>query len=68
MIIYVNIDKNTGEIMVNNDMYPNSDVVIFNPNTLRDTQNNTQFEIAFNTSSFEEKILLTTETNDGNNN
>ena len=57
MIIYVNIDKNTGEITVNNDMYPNTDVVQFNPNNLEDTENNTKFEIAFNTTSFEQKFF-----------
>jgi hypothetical protein len=57
MIIYVNIDKTTGEITVNNDMYPNTDVVQFNPNNLEDTENNTKFEIAFNTTSFENKMF-----------
>ena len=57
MIIYVNIDKNTGEITVNNDMYPDTDVVQFNPNTLENTENNTKFEIAFNTTSFENKMF-----------
>lgn len=57
MIIYVNIDKHTGEITVNNDMYPNTDVVQFNPNNLEDTENNTKFEIAFNTTSFENKMF-----------
>ena len=57
MIIYVNIDKNTGEITVNNDMYPDTDVVQFNPNNLEDTENNTKFEIAFNTTSFEQKFF-----------
>ena len=55
MIIYVNIDKTTGEITVNNDMYPNTDVVQFNPNTLEDTETNTKFEIAFNVSSFQQR-------------
>ena len=55
MIIYVNIDKNTGEITVNNDMYPDTDVVQFNPNTLENTENNTKFEIAFNVSSFQQR-------------
>ena len=55
MIIYVNIDKNTGEITVNNDMYPDTDVVQFNPNNLEDTENNTKFEIAFNVSSFQQR-------------
>ena len=63
MIIYVNIDKNTGEITVNNDMYPDTDVVQFNPNTLETTENNTKFEIAFNTTSFEQKIFLNPNTN-----
>lgn len=55
MIIYVNIDKTTGEITVNNDMYPNTDVVQFNPNTLEDTETTTKFEIAFNVSSFQQR-------------
>lgn len=55
MIIYVNIDKNTGEITVNNDSFPDSDVVQFNPNTLENTENNTKFEIAFNVSSFQQR-------------
>ena len=63
MIIYVNIDKTTGEITVNNDMYPDTDVVQFNPNTLETTENNTKFEIAFNPSVFIEKFLP-----NGNNN
>ena len=63
MIIYVNIDKNTGEITVNNDSFPDTDVVQFNPNTLETTENNTKFEIAFNPSVFIEKFLP-----NGNNN
>jgi hypothetical protein len=55
MIIYVNIDKHTGEITVNNDSFPDSDVVQFNPNTLENTENNTKFEIAFNVSSFQQR-------------
>jgi hypothetical protein len=55
MIIYVNIDKNTGEITVNNDSFPDSDVVQFNPSTLENTENNTKFEIAFNVSSFQQR-------------
>lgn len=55
MIIYVNIDKNTGEITVNNDSFPDTDVVQFNPNTLETTENNTKFEIAFNVSSFQQR-------------
>ena len=63
MIIYVNIDKTTGEITVNNDSFPDSDVVQFNPNTLENTENHTKFEIAFNPSVFIEKFLP-----NGNNN
>lgn len=55
MIIYVNIDKTTGEITVNNDSFPDTDVVQFNPNTLEDTDNYTKFEIAFNVSSFQQR-------------
>lgn len=55
MIIYVNIDKNTGEITVNNDSFSDSDVVQFNPNTLETTENHTKFEIAFNVSSFQQR-------------
>jgi hypothetical protein len=68
MIIYVNIDKNTGEITVNNDVFPDTDMVQFNPNTLENTDNYTKFEIAFNVSSFEQNVLSTIENNDGNNN
>jgi hypothetical protein len=53
MIIYVNIDKTTGQITVNNDLYPDTDVVQFNPNTLEQTDSETKFEIAFNVSSFQ---------------
>lgn len=55
MIIYVNIDKTTGEITVNNDSYPDTDVVVFNPNTLEDTETSTKFEIAFNVTSFQQR-------------
>ena len=58
MIIYVNIDKATGEITVNNDIYPNTDVVQFNPNALEDTNEYTKFEIAFNTTLFEQNFFL----------
>jgi len=54
MIIYVNIDKTTGEITVNNDNYPDTDVVQFNPNSLENTETNTKFEIAFNVTSFQQ--------------
>lgn len=67
MIIYVNIDKNTGEITINNDLYPDTDVVTFNPNTLEDTSNYTKFEIAFSTVSFE-KHFLPEINNNGNTN
>jgi hypothetical protein len=71
MIIYVNIDKTTGEITVNNDLYPDTDIVQFNTNTLEETENFTKFEIAFNTTSFEEKInpvIQGIDNADGNNN
>lgn len=54
MIIYVNIDKTTGEITVNNDNYPDTDVVQLNPNSLENTETNTKFEIAFNVTSFQQ--------------
>ena len=57
MIIYVNIDKTTGEITVNNDSFPDSDVVQLNPTTLVETEISTTFEIAFNTTSFENKMF-----------
>lgn len=60
MIIYVNIDKNTGNVTVNNDQYPDSDVVQLNQTTLVDTENSTTFEIAFNTTSFENKMFPNT--------
>lgn len=67
MIIYVNFDKNTGQIIVNNDMYPDTDVVQFTPSSLENTENNIKFEIAFNTSSFE-KLHNIIENNNANNN
>jgi hypothetical protein len=60
MIIYVNIDKNTGTITINNDQYPDSDVVQLNPTTLVETESATTFEIAFNTTSFENKMFPNT--------
>jgi hypothetical protein len=57
MIIYVNIDKTTGNITVNNDRYPDSEVVQLNQTTLVETENSTTFEIAFNTTSFENKMF-----------
>lgn len=53
MIIYVNIDKNTGEITVNNDMHPDTDIVELNQNTIQNSDQLIKFEIAFNTSIFE---------------
>jgi hypothetical protein len=53
MIIYVNVNKNTGEVIVNNDLYPGEDMLAFNPNTLENTNEYTKFEIAFNTTDFE---------------
>ena len=53
MIIYVNIDKNTGEITVNNDMHPDTDIVVLNQNTIQNSDQLIKFEIAFNTSIFE---------------
>jgi len=55
MIIYVNFDKTTGEITVNNDNYPDTDVVQLNPNSLENTETNTKFEIAFNVTSFQQR-------------
>jgi hypothetical protein len=60
MIIYVNIDKTTGNIIVNNDRYPDSDVVQLNQTTLVETESATTFEIAFNTTSFENKMFPNT--------
>jgi hypothetical protein len=53
MLIYVNINKTTGEITVNNDNYPDTDVVQLNPNSLENTETSTKFEIAFNVTSFQ---------------
>jgi hypothetical protein len=53
MIIYVSINKDTGEIIVNNDIQPDTDMVVLNPNTIENSNNVIKFEIAFNTSSFE---------------
>jgi len=54
MLIYVNINKTTGEITVNNDNFPDTDVVQLNQNSLEDTDTNTKFEIAFNVTSFQQ--------------
>jgi hypothetical protein len=67
MIIYVNIDKNTGEISINNDMYPNTDVVEISSSTVQNDDNTTKFEIAFNTTSFE-KLYNISENINGNTN
>ena len=53
MIIYVNINKETGQISVNNDRYPDTEIIVLNPGTLKNTENSMQFELAFNTSIFE---------------
>lgn len=58
MIIYINIDKNTDDVTVNNDSFPDSEILQFDPNTLKVTENNIKFEIAFNTTFFEEQIFL----------
>ena len=69
MIIYVNIDKNTGEIIVNNDRFPDTNMAIANSNTININDNNISFEIAFDTSHFEGKILSELmNMNNGNNN
>jgi hypothetical protein len=67
MIIYVNIDKTTGEITVNNDSFPDSDVVQLNPNSLENTETSTKFEIAFNVTSFQ-SLDNTTGSLNGNTN
>jgi hypothetical protein len=53
MIIYVNINKETGQISVNNDRYPDTEIIVLNSGTLKNTENSMQFELAFNTSIFE---------------
>jgi hypothetical protein len=57
MIIYVNVNKNTGEIIVNNDRFPDTNMAQANTNTINIDENNISFEIAFDTSHFEGKIL-----------
>jgi mevalonate kinase len=57
MIIYVNVNKNTGEIIVNNDRFPDTNMAQANPNTINIDENNISFEIAFDTSHFEGNIL-----------
>jgi len=55
MIIYVNIDKQTGNITVNNDDYPDDlTMLVANSGTIVDNSNNTSFEIAFDVKRFQE--------------
>ena len=47
MIIYVNIDKQTGQVSINQD-YPKVDGCLeFSPNTIVDTNDSLSFEISF---------------------
>lgn len=67
MLIYLNIENNN--ITVNNDMYPDTDILSVN----QYTENNGQIkiELAFNTSALEQEVLKKFNignTNDGNNN
>lgn len=57
MIIYVNIDKNTGEITVDSDRFADTNIVTVNTNTIENNSDNTKFEIAFDTAGFESRIL-----------
>jgi hypothetical protein len=55
MIIYVNIDKQTGNITVNNDNYPDDPtMLVVNSGTIVDNSNNTNFEISFEVTRFQE--------------
>ena len=55
MIIYVNIDKQTGNITVNNSDYPDdSTMLVVNSGTIVDSNNNTSFEIGFKVARFQE--------------
>ena len=55
MIIYVNIDKQTGNIILNNSDYPdNEDMLVVNSGTIVNDDNNTGFEISFDVTRFQE--------------
>lgn len=55
MIIYVNYDKQTGEISVDNNDYPNDPtMLIVNSGTIVDDNNSLSFEIAFDITRFQE--------------
>jgi hypothetical protein len=55
MIIYVNIDKQTGNITVNNNDYPDDPTIfVVNSGTIVDNSNNTNFEISFKTTRWQE--------------
>lgn len=55
MIIYVNIDKQTGNITVDTLEYPGDESLIqFNPNTLVNNNNVTSFEVHCNEARYAE--------------
>lgn len=55
MIIYVNYNKQTGEISVDNNDYPNDPtMLIVNSGTIVDDNNSLGFEIAFEVTRFQE--------------
>jgi len=57
MIIYVNYDKQTGQVTVDNQDFPgDSDIVQFNPNTLVDNNQTLSFEIYFNEGVYTERM------------
>ena len=57
MIIYVNIDKQTGQISVDNQDFPgDNDIVAFNSNTLVDNNDTLSFEVYFNEGVYTERM------------
>jgi len=57
MIIYVNYDKQTGQVTVDNQDFPgDTDIVAFNPNTLVDNNDTLSFEVYFNEGTYTERM------------
>ena len=57
MIIYVNYDKQTGQVTVDNQDFPgDTDIVTFNPNTLVDNNDALSFEVYFNEGTYTERM------------
>ena len=55
MIIYVNYNKQTGQISVDNDIYPNDPTILLVTNeSIVNSEDNINFEIAFDVSKFQE--------------